>query len=98
MNITLRQLQAFVAVAATGNFTQAARRMLVAQSAVSVLVRDLEGDLGIRLFDRTTRRVELTAAGVECRATAEKLIADLDDAIRHTHDLVERPRGRITVA
>ena len=98
MNVTLRQWQAFVAVADAGNFTRAAQRMRVAQSAISVLVRDLEDDLGIRLFDRTTRRVELTDAGIEFRGNAEKLIADLDHAIRHTHDLVERRRGRITVA
>jgi DNA-binding transcriptional LysR family regulator len=98
MNVTLRQLQAFVAVAESGNFSRAADRLHVAQSAVSVLVRELERNLVIRLFDRTTRRVELTDAGVEFRATAEKLIADLDHAVQHTHDLVERKRGRLVVA
>jgi len=98
MNVTLRQLQAFVAVADSGNFSRAAERLHVAQSAVSVLVRELERKLNIRLFDRTTRRVELTDAGIEFRATAEKLIADLEHAVQHTHDLVERKRGRIIVA
>lgn len=98
MNVTFRQLQAFVAVAESGNFSRAAEKLHVAQSAVSVLVRELERKLNIRLFDRTTRRVELTDAGVEFRATAEKLIADLEHAVQHTHDLVERKRGRIVVA
>lgn len=98
MNVTLRQLEAFVAVAEAGNFSRAAEQLHVAQSAVSVLVRELERKLDIRLFDRTTRRVELTDAGIEFRATAQKLIADLDHAVQHTRDLVERKRGRIIVA
>ncbi|MBN9528419.1 MAG: LysR family transcriptional regulator [Alphaproteobacteria bacterium] len=98
MNITLRQLQAFIAVAIDGNFTRAAQRLHIAQSAVSVLVRELEAELRVRLFDRTTRRVELTEAGREFRGSAEKLIADLEYAVRNTHDLVERKRGRFTVA
>src|SRR4051812_23779186 len=98
MNVTFRQLQAFAAVAAAGSFTRAAERLHVTQSAVSVLIRELEADLGIRLFDRTTRRVEITEAGIDFRAGAEKLIADMEHAVRHTHDLVERKRGRITVA
>lgn len=98
MNITLRQLQAFIAVAIDGNFTRAAQRLHIAQSAVSVLVRELEAELRVRLFDRTTRRVELTEAGREFRGSAEKLIADLEYAVRNTHDLVERKRGRLSVA
>lgn len=98
MNITLRQLEAFVAVADTRNFTRAAQRLHTAQSAISLLVKELEADLGVRLLDRTTRHVELTAPGREFRSYAEKLIADLDHAVRHTHELVERKRGRIAVA
>ena len=52
MNITLRQLEAFVAVAQTKNFTRAAQRLHIAQSAISLLVKELESDLGIRLLDR----------------------------------------------
>src|SRR5512146_1724896 len=98
MNITLRQLQAFVAVAGAGGFTGAAEHLHVAQSVVSILVKELEAELGIRLFDRTTRRVELTEAGREFQANAQRLIADLDHAVRQTQDLVERKRGRIAVA
>ena len=98
MNITLRQLEAFVAVADTRNFTRAAQRLHTAQSAISLLVKELEADLGVRLLDRTTRHVELTGPGIEFRGYAEKLIADLDHAVRHTQELVERKRGRIAVA
>jgi DNA-binding transcriptional LysR family regulator len=98
MNITFRQLRAFSAVAAFGSFTRASEQLHLTQSAISNLVRELEAELGIRLFDRTTRRVELTHAGREFRGSAEKLIADLDHTARNTHELVERKRGRLIVA
>ncbi len=98
MNVTLRQLQALLAVAEQGSFSRAAERLHVTQSAVSVLVRELERELRLRLFDRTTRRVEPTPAGAAFAAQAAKLVADLDLAVRHAHDLAELRRGRLTVA
>ncbi|AUA07991.1 HTH-type transcriptional regulator TfdS [Streptomyces malaysiensis subsp. malaysiensis] len=59
----LRQMEVVVAVADTGGFTAAARRLHVVQSAVSGTVRALERELGTPLFDRTTHRVALTPAG-----------------------------------
>lgn len=98
MNVTVRQLHAFVTVADMGSFTRAAHHLNVAQSALSILIRSLETELGLALFDRTTRRVELTSAGAEFRGNAERLLADLELAVRNTRDLAERRRGRIAVA
>jgi len=98
MNITLRQIQAFKTVAEFGSFTRAAERLKVAQPALSLSIRELERELNLRLFDRTTRRVELTGAGREFLQSADKLLADLDRAIRDARDLSERKRGRIVVA
>lgn len=98
MNVTFKQVQAFVAVAETTSFSRAAEQLNVAQSRISVLVSDLERELGVRLFDRTTRRMELTVPGREFRPHAEKLIADLRHAVEDTHALGERRRGRLTVA
>ena len=98
MNITLRQLQAFKTVAEFGSFTRAAERLKVAQPALSLSIRDLERELSIRLFDRTTRRVELTGGGREFLQSADKLLADLERAVRNAQDLTERRRGRITIA
>jgi DNA-binding transcriptional LysR family regulator len=98
MNVTFKQVQAFTAVATTNSFSRAAEQLNVAQSRISVLVRDLEKELGVRLFDRTTRRMELTTAGREFRSHGEKLISDLKHAIEDTHALGERKRGRLTVA
>lgn len=98
MNITIRQIEAFLKVAECGSFTRAAERLHVAQPALSQHVRDLEGELGIRLFDRTTRRVELTEGGREFRNTAAKIVEDLELAARHAHELATRKRGKVAIA
>lgn len=96
--VTLRQLRAFQAVTDLGSFTRAAERMRVAQPALSQLVRELEAELGLRLFDRTTRRVELTEPGRLFHEATVKILQDLDIAVRDAHDLAERRGGRIVVA
>lgn len=98
MAVTLRQIEAFLAVAEQGTFTKAAERMCMAQPALSQHVRELERELGIRLFDRTTRRVELTEGGREFHGAALKIVQDLDTAIQNANDLADRRRGRIVVA
>jgi DNA-binding transcriptional LysR family regulator len=98
MNVTLKQIHAFVAVAQAARFTRAAERLHVTQSALSVLIRELERSLGVRLFDRTTRTVRLTEAGREFYPAAEKILADLEHAITNSRDLVARKRGRVVVA
>jgi len=77
MNISRRQLEAFLAVARLSGFTRAAERLHLTQSAVSLLVRELESQLSVRLFDRTTRAVQLTDAGRELYPFAEKALAEL---------------------
>jgi DNA-binding transcriptional LysR family regulator len=98
MNITLRQLHGFKAVADLGTFTAAAQRLKVAQPALSLNIRDLENELGAKLFDRTTRRVELTAAGREFLQSVDKVIVDLERAVQNARDLADRKRGRLVVA
>src|SRR4029077_12443055 len=98
MNITLRQLRGFRLVAELGSFTRAAQRLKVAQPALSLGIRDLETELNLRLFDRTTRKVELTAAGLEFLQSVDKLISDLDHAVKNAQDWTDRKRGRFVVA
>jgi len=77
--VELRQLNTFVTVAEEGSFTRAAERLHVVQSAVSAGVRNLERELGAALFDRSTRKVQLTDAGIallpEARATLAASVA-----------------------
>jgi DNA-binding transcriptional LysR family regulator len=98
MNVTMRQLRAFQEVARSASFSRASEKLHIAQSAISALIRELEKELSARLFDRTTRRVELTAAGREFMPQVEKILSDLEHAIQDTHDLGQRKRGRLTVA
>ena len=85
----LRQLEHFVAVAEDGSFTKAARRLSYVQSALSVSVQALERELGVRLFDRTTHRVSLTAAGESLLTPARRTLA----AAEETRDVAAGVRG-----
>jgi DNA-binding transcriptional LysR family regulator len=87
--VELRQLEHFVAVAEDGSFTKAARRLSYVQSALSVSVQALERELGVRLFDRTTHRVSLTAAGESLLPAARRTLAAADE----TRDVAAGVRG-----
>ncbi|UVA80603.1 LysR family transcriptional regulator [Pandoraea commovens] len=78
MNISLRQLKAFVLVATLGNFTRAAERLHITQAGLSVMMREIETQLGSRLFDRTTRSVTLTDAGHALLPVASAAVSQLD--------------------
>lgn len=98
MNVTLRQLRAFIAVAEAGHFTRAADHLELSQSSVSTLVRELEENLGLRLFDRHTRMLRLTGAGAEILPLARKAVADLDSVIGSSQQLAALGRGRVSIA
>jgi len=98
MNVTLKHLQAFVAVAREGSFTRAARRLALSQPALTIQVNQFEEELGVRLFDRTTRRVVLTDNGAAFLPTAERLLDDFESAITEVREVAERRRGRVSVA
>lgn len=98
MKITLKQIEGFLAVAEFGNFSRASKRLNTAQPALSQAIKDLEAELGVRLFDRTTRRVELTDAGREFRNSAAKAVEELEHAVEGVHQLAERRRGRLRIA
>lgn len=98
LNVTLRQIGAFLAVAETGAFARAAEQMHVSPSALSTLVKELEGQLGLKLFYRSTRVVQLTAAGAEFQPLARKALHDLEAAVAGSRALAQIKRGRVTVA
>lgn len=98
MNVTLRQLRAFIAVAEAQHFTRAAERLEVSQSSVSTLVRELEANLGLRLLDRHTRKLQLTQAGAEILPLARKAMADLDKVLGSSAELRTLGRGRVAIA
>ena len=71
MNISLRQVRSFVVVASTGSFTRAAPLLHISQPALTVQIRELESALGLKLFDRNTRQLDLTPLGRELLPTFE---------------------------
>lgn len=89
----LRDLQAFVAVAEELRFARAAERLYLSPSSLSELVRRLEAELGTSLFVRTTRHVELTAAGVELLDRAKAILADVAGAERAVAQVADRESG-----
>ncbi|MBY6116929.1 LysR family transcriptional regulator [Mameliella alba] len=89
MDIT-DELRAFVATAQTGSFTAAADRLGVSNRLTSKYVAELEARLGVRLFQRTTRKVGLTPAGADLLARAPALLDDLDDLLA---EVAEGSRG-----
>ena len=98
MNLTLRQLRAFIAVADCASFTEAARQLHLTQAAMSVLVRELEGELGVRLLDRNTRRVELSEAGRDLYPFAQRMLRELEDAVHSVGELRDKKKGLLRVA
>lgn len=94
----VKHIDAFLAVARLGHFTRAAAALHVSQPALTTHVRQLEEALGIRLFDRNNRRVQLTQAGRDLVAPFERLSLDLATIVKHAHDLAAHRRGVILVA
>ena len=95
---SIRQLRAFVEVHRLRKLSAAAEKLFVTQSAVSMLIRQLEDGLGARLFDRTTRSLQPTAAAADMLPTAERILRDVDALSGGFRELSTLERGRICVA
>ncbi|MGW1909923.1 LysR family transcriptional regulator [Streptomyces sp. NPDC002076] len=93
----LQQLRYVVAVADTLNFTRAAERCQVVQSALSHRIAALERELGVRLFARSSRRVELTGAGAAFLVGARECLAAADRAVADAAAATGVVRGRLAV-
>jgi DNA-binding transcriptional LysR family regulator len=80
MNFSSRQLRAFLLVARYRSFTRAAHALFITPSGLSVLIKELETQLGFRLFDRTTRHVAPTSYGSEMLPLVQKTLSELETA------------------
>lgn len=98
MNLSGRDIQAFLALAEVKNFTRAAARCHLSQPAFSALIKALEDSVGLRLFDRSTRHVLLTQEGERFLLSAQRIAAELDDCARAMRDTAQLARGHVAVA
>lgn len=98
MNFDLADLRAFLAVADLGSFRAASEALHLSQSALSRRVDKLEDALGVALFTRSTRKVELTTVGRAFVHKARNVLNELDSALLGIQDVAERLSGEVTLA
>lgn len=98
MNVTLRQLRVAIAVATFGSFRRAAEAVHLSQPALSLAISELEQQLGVRLFDRTSRSVTMTEIGQAFVQGARPLVGDIDRLVQEVGDVAQSKRGRVVVS
>lgn len=98
MTISHRQLLAFVQLAQSTTFAEAAEKMHLSQPALSLSIKKMEEQLGGRLLSRTTRNVRLSQEGKEFLPVALRLLNDWDNAVDDVRNLFAMNRGKLTVA
>lgn len=97
-DLTARQLHAVIAVAEYNSFIAAAAFLKTSQPALTRTIKRVEDVLGVRLFDRSTRRIAITTAGKEFVAVAERMLNDLRISIGSMREISEEQRGQIIIS
>jgi DNA-binding transcriptional LysR family regulator len=95
--VELRHLRYFAAVAELRNVTKAARRLHVAQPALSRQIQDLEAELGLKLLERSTRGIKLTEVGKFFAGEAGAVLARVDEALKAVRALARGEMGELRV-
>jgi len=98
MKIDFDGVQAFVAIAGLGGFSKAARELHITQTALTRRIQKLEAYLGLKLLDRTTRRVELTVVGRDFLPQARAIVQEMTSAVERLKDMSQRAVGNFTLA
>ncbi|HEX7907451.1 MAG TPA: LysR family transcriptional regulator [Paraburkholderia sp.] len=98
MDLNLRDIRAFIAVAQTGSFTRAATQLHLSQPALTVQIRRLEETVGMRLFDRNSRHVALTPTGRELLPLLQKSLHDMEHVLIDARALGEGTSGTVRIA
>lgn len=97
-SIELKHLRLFALVAETLNFSHAAQAAGLSQSTVSAIIRQLEEELGVKLIDRTTRRVALTRMGEEFLPGVRRILGDVDRQIQSMREMRDLGGGHVHIA
>ncbi len=93
----MRHLQYFLEVAHWKSFTKAAQALYITQPTISKMIKNLEEELGVILFDRIGKRIELTDAGAVLLTQAQHIVKSFDDMTSHLDELMKVKRGRIRI-
>lgn len=96
--VNFKLLQIFIAIADNRSFRQASDKLGRSQSAVSMQVKQLEQQVGVPLFHRTTRRVELTGEGLKLLTFARRAVAEWENGLREIREAVDILRGTLAFA
>jgi DNA-binding transcriptional LysR family regulator len=96
-NVTLRQFRYFIGVAESSSVAAAARMLNIAQSAITKSILELEEDLGVKLFERSTKGMLLTADGHRFLASARRVLATVADATRLLHAQPQALTGSLSI-
>lgn len=94
----LNEIQIFVAIVERGSFISASNHLRIPKTTVSRKIEELEARLGVRLLQRTTRKMSLTEAGQAYFEHCERILAEIDEAERAVGQLAEAPRGNLRVS
>ena len=94
----LTSMSTFVAVAELGSFVQAANKLNISGQLVSKYISQLEDDLSVRLFNRTTRTVKITHEGEACLQYAKQILGSVDDMDNYFHEIDSKAKGLLTVS
>lgn len=94
----VRHMKAFLEVARCSNFTRAAEELHICQPALTVQIKQLEEELGVKLFDRDKRHVALTQLGRELLRPIERVLADIEAIRVSSHEFATQQRGIVSVA
>src|SRR5690606_6455874 len=95
MAFTIRQLQFFVAVAEQGSVSRAAQNLSISQSSVTEAIKELEGDLGVSLFERHSRGLNITHRGHQFLRHATRILAEVSDARRSFSEDMQPATGEL---
>ena len=98
MNLTLKQLRAFAAIAELGSFAGAADRLQLTPSALSLLIKQLEDALGQRLIERGQGRTKLAGGGTDLLPQVNEVLGALEQGLASVRQLRDQTRGRVRVA
>lgn len=98
MNLTQRQLRLFTTTAALGNISRAGEALHISQPALTRALQEFEAQLGVTLFNRTTRKLSLTSEGEHFLPVAQRLLADMGHALQSLQAQARGPHGTVSLA